>query len=186
MEQPNVQTTLTQPLSVPDREMFERVWKRVMSEGEPPLSGPAELPLPVPAQSQPVPAVRETQGMQDLARLLRDTAQDYTALSRTAPAAAARLLRTLAAEQQQSLRQLSAVCFLLTGSALPHMPGSRPPVRMTPAALRELFLQERQCRQALANAAEQTREPMLLELLGQLEERTQTHMDAIRRMLESL
>ena len=196
MEEIRVDTTLESPLSVQDQALFDRVWQRVMSERpqEPDLPEAVPLPVPLPPQetaAQPLASLGPAS--LEYAGLLRERLNDvhtgwhaYQSLSRRTQGQLSRQLRTLAADQQQSLRQLGAACFLLTGDWFHPRVQSPPPTGPIPLALREMFLHELRWREAFARAGRQTRDPCLKTMFRQMEEKAEFHQDAIRRLLEGL
>ena len=198
MEQPRIEQTLDQPLSAEDQALFDRVWQRVMSErGSPELPPSAPSPAPegagspqtAPAQPLPCPepsCPEYAPVLQEMARASFAAWQIYQTLARRTQGSAARQLRTLAADQQQTLRQLSAAYFLLTGEHLSHphhTPSLTGPVDMV---LRELFLREQRWKLAFAQGAAQTGDECLSELFDQTARRCRIHMDTIRRILEGM
>lgn len=196
MEEIRVDTTLESPLSVQDQALFDRVWQRVMSERpqEPDLPEAVPLPVPLPPQetaAQPLASLGPAS--LEYAGLLRERLNDvhtgwhaYQSLSRRTQGQLSRQLRTLAADQQQSLRQLGAACFLLTGDWFHPRVQSPPPTGPIPLALREMFLHELRWREAFARADRETRDPCLKTMFRQMEEKAEFHQDAIRRLLEGL
>ena len=197
MEEMRVDPTLETPLSIQDQALFDRVWQRVMSERpqESDLSNdPAPFPVPLPPSNtaaQPLACLGPAS--QEYAGLLRERLNDvhtgwhaYQSLTRRTQGPLSRQLRTLAADQQQSLRQLGAACFLLTGDWFHPRIQTPPPTGPIPLALREMFLQELRWRDAFAHAAQETRDPCLNTMFRQMEEKAEFHQDAIRRMLEGL
>lgn len=196
MEELQVDTTLEAPLSVQDQALFDRVWQRVMSERqpEPELPEPAPLPVPLcPQETSPPPARSLGPASREYAGLLQQRLNDvhtgwhaYQSLARRAQGPAGRQLRTLASDQQQSLRQLGAACFLLTGTWFhPHIQ-SAAPTGPIPLALREMFLWEQRCMDAFHQASRETQDPYLKTMFRQMEEKAELHQDAIRRMLEGM
>ena len=203
MEQSRIEQTLDQPLSVQDQELFDRVWQRIMSERNstqlPSTPPPGQL---TPEQPQspplpPLPAAPDLPGtgnpwleyapvLQEMAEGSFGAWQSYQALARRAQGNAARQLRTLAADQQQGLRQLSTAYFLLTGEHLSHTPRSGSSAGPIDGLLRDLFLREKRWKTAYAHRASQTRDECLSELFSQMAQRCQVHMDAIRRILEGM
>ena len=196
MEEMRVDTTLEAPLSVQDQALFDRVWQRVMSERpqEPELPQPVPLPVPLPHQ-ETAAQLPSSLGPASLeyAGLLRERLNDvhtgwhaYQSLARRTQGQFSRQLRTLAADQHQSLRQLGAACFLLTGDWFHPRVQTPPPTGPLPLALRDMFLQELRCREAFARAERETRDPCLKTMFHQMEEKAEFHQDTIRRMLEGL
>ena len=192
MEEIRVDTTLEAPLSVQDQAMFDRVWQRVMSQRQPEPASDTR-PLPAPMSAAEPTAAPLGPGSQEYTGLLQQQLNDvhtswhaYQSLARRAQNLTARQLRTLAADQQQSLRQLGAAHFLLTGNWFHPRPQSPIPTGPIPLALREMFLWEQRCMEAFRRSGCAIRDPYLKNLFGQLEEKAEFHQNSIRRMLEWL
>ncbi len=205
MEQTQNSFPLAQPLSTPDQAMFDRVWSRVMAppaSPAPQTEAPSESSVPaLPASPpRPAPSIREDPlpqptclGTSSLpyAPLLREMIECahsiwgvYRNLARQAQGISARQLRALAEDQQRSLRQLSAVYFLLTGERF--SPSSRAPTSTAQisSALREMFAREQHWHRTCRQAMHQVEDPCLNQLFEELGLRAATHTDAIRRILE--
>lgn len=196
MEELQVDATLEAPLSVQDQAMFQRVWQRVMADRPQEPVPPQPVPLPVPVPSPPPPAQTPCAlgpGSLEYAGLLRQRLNDvhtgwhaYQSLARRTQGLLARQLRTMASDQQQSLRQMGAACFLLTGDWFHPRVQTPPPTGPISLALREMFLQELRWRESFAQSGHECRDPYLKTLFRQLEEKSEFHQDAIRRLLEGL
>jgi len=199
MEQSRIEQTLDRPLSVQDQQLFDRVWQRVMAERGGTQPAPAQL---VPAQPPATPPVQPAAASDapdsggswlEYAPALLEMAensfglwQTYQSLARRVQGSPARHLRTLAADQQQGMRQLSTAYFLLTGEHPSH------PLRTSSSSgpmdvlLRELFLREKHWREVYAQRASQSRDDCLSELFAQMSQHCQIHMESIRRILEGM
>ena len=200
MEHPRIDQTLDRPLSVQDQQLFDRVWQRVMAERgstpPPPQDTPPPTPsTPLPAPPDPVPNDPPCLGRasMEFAGLLGEMSESalgawqvYQGLSRRTQGPPSRHLRALAADQQQSHRQLATVYFLLTGEHVPSLPHTTPPSGPLDGLLREMFLRESRWQRAFEQAAAQPEDPCLRQLFAQLAQRAGDHMDAIRRVLEGL
>ncbi len=192
MEEIRVDTTLEAPLSVQDQAMFDRVWQRVMSQQQPESpSDERHLPAPVSVPETTAAALGPTS--QEYAVLLQQRLNDvhtswhaYQSLARRTQNMTARQLRALAADQQQSLRQLGAAHFLLTGNWFHPCPQAPLPTGPIPHSLREMFLWEQRCMEAFRRGGCVIRDSYIKNLFGQLEEKAEFHQNAIRRMLEGL
>ena len=198
MEHPRIDQTLEHPLSVQDQQLFDRVWQRVMAEHgittpppEPPTPPPAPLPAPPEPPSGDPPclgrASMEFAGLlAEMAESALGAGQVYQSLSRRTQGTPARYLRTLAAEQQQSHRQLAAVYFLLTGEHVSPLPRSASPSGPVDGLLREMFIREGRWQRAFEQAATRTEDPCLHRLFSQMAQQAESHMDTVRRVLEGV
>ncbi len=110
----------------------------------------------------------------------------YRVMARQAQGMSARQVRALAEDQQRILRQLGAVYFLITGERFLYAARSAPPSGPLNSVLREMFAREQRWRQAYAQAICQVEDPCLVTLFDELAEKSELHMDAIRRILEGL
>ena len=110
----------------------------------------------------------------------------YRSLVRQAQGMSARQLRALAEDQQRLVRQLGAVYFLLTGERFAHSGPMSAPSAPLNSTLREMFVQEQHWRRAYVQAMHQVEDPCLSLLFDELADKTQLHMDAIRRILEGV
>ena len=140
-----------------DREVFERVWKRVMpnERGDCPfevVEAVAQRPLPAvvvhdtPAAEEetvtclgPASAVHGPQLQQYIDQELA-AHRCCQALARRVPGAGGRMLSNLAAEKRRRAKRLSTAYFLISGVRYwPADRGSAPVLQPVQAALREQF-----------------------------------------------
>ena len=196
-----------------DREVFQRVWRRVVETGggegpvealppageapEGPQGAVLPPPLPVPA---PRPAPRETRGTclgpasarygPELQHFLREEARDaavYAALARRSQGPAAARLAALSAQERRHARRLSTAYFLISG--VRYLPGGGPLPRWEGSllgALRGRYLAEQEGEAAYRAAAADCQDPCLRELYLELAEEERGHARALRALLEAL
>lgn len=196
-----------------DREVFERVWRRVMPDEE---NSPIRL-MPPEGQTQPAPEQtrqeqtglalpqdRRSMGQQEgvclgqasgmYAELLREMIDGetedwriYQAMARRAGGSAAKLLGTLAADERRHTKRLGAAHFIITGQRYqsPNQNGSRPmPELMN--GLREQFIQEQRGAAAYQGAAQESSDACLRQLFEELAEEEAMHARMIRGLLEQM
>lgn len=197
-----------------DREVFERVWRRVMPDQE---ASPIRL-MPPEGQTQPTPeqSLQEEQtgialpqtrrgGMEQegvclghssgmYAALLREMIdgetedwRTYQAMARRAGGSAAKLLGTMAADERRHAKRLGAAYFIITGQRYqsPNQTGSRPtPDLMN--GLREQFIQEQRGAAAYQGAAQESSDACLRQLYQELAEEEMLHARMIRGLLEQM
>lgn len=181
-----------------DREVFERVWRRVMPEDRPDcpftLYSEEEQVAVRPAEERkaelvPVPA---EQGSGDGAVLQAFIAgelsdwRSYQALARRIPGGNGRALMGMAADERRHAGRLSAAYFLLSGvkfwpPAEPELPGGG-----CMAALRARYWAERKGAEAYRAAAGRTGDSALRELYLELAGDEEAHAGVIRSILERL
>ena len=195
-----------------DREVFERVWRRVMPEerGDCPFTlteqeEPAESTLPalaVPASPQ-VATLRQADEGADIACLgpasaaygtalqgyIDDELADwrrYQALARRTPGGGGRMLAAVAADERRHAKKLSTAYFLISGVRYwPEVRAVQPAAPLH-AALRERFWEEQRGAAAYQAAAEETSDPCLKELFSELAAEEEAHVWTIRSVLEQL
>ena len=200
-------------LSLEDRAVFERVWRRVMPQDRPDcpfvLEGEGgeareESKLPVPVQTVPVPQTRgDTYPEEDvpclgaasavhgaqLQQFIADELADwkyYQTLARRA-GNGGRVLATIAADERRHAKRLSTAYFLITG--VRYWPVDRapaPPAGPLPAALRQRFAAEQRGAAAYQAAAEETADPCLQALYRELAGEEDAHTWMIRGLLEQM
>ena len=195
-----------------DREVFERVWRRVMpgDRADCPIAlDPADPPAPVPAEALPaVPAAPlparqavEAEAHQvpclgaasavygaQLQQFIDGELADwraYQALARRAQGNGGRVLSTLAADERRHAKRLSTAYFLISG--VRYWPADRTsapsPAPLT-AALREHFMEEQRGAAAYQSAAAETADPCLRELYLELAGEEDAHAWVLRGLLE--
>lgn len=197
-----------------DREVFERVWRRVMpgdradcpitlGQADPPsaevpetLPAVSAVPLParqaVEAEEHRVPclgaasAVYGAQLQQFIDGELSDW-RAYQALARRAQGNGGKILSTLAADERRHAKRLSTAYFLISG--VRYWPADRTstpsPAPLT-AALREHFMEEQRGAAAYQSAAAETVDPCLRELYLELAGEEDAHSWALRGLLEQM
>ena len=196
-----------------DREVFERVWRRVMPEDRPdcpftlyseeaePAAQTAEgrEGAPVPPRALPpeergaalVPVPAE-QGSGDGAVLQAFIAgelsdwRSYQALARRIPGGNGRALMGVAADERRHAGRLSAAYFLLSG--VKFWPPAEPelPKEGWMAILRRRYWAERKGAEAYRTAAGRTGDSALRELYLELAGDEEAHAGLIRSILERL
>ena len=199
-----------------DRDIFERVWRRVMPEGQltspievipepeylpsaPPTvrAAPAPAPVPAPAPRRAEPSdIRclgpgSAQHGPELQAFVLDELGDcrtYQAIARRAQGtAAARTLATIAADEKRHAKRLSTAYFLISG--VRYWPEERAGAQLEGAylaTLRSRFLGEQKGEAAYRAAAERTEDPCLKELYIELAEDENSHAWLLRGILEQL
>lgn len=180
------------PFSGVDREVFERVWRRVMPEdrADCPFTLPEEPAPAVPAAALPAPAEPEPSAPWGgaLRRYIDGELagwQQCRALARRLPGQAGRALAGAAAGELRHARRLSALYFLLSG--VRYWPRQREaPLPSVPAALRERFWAARQAAEAYRAAAGQSGEPAVAELFAQLAREEAGRLRVFQEALEGL
>ena len=195
-----------------DREVFQRVWRRVMETGggESPVEvAPAEpeppaqtLPAPaLPASALPAPALPAAEEEacclgpasavygEVLQRFIQgelQAAAAYAALARLGGRRSAVRLSALAAQERRHAKRLSAAYFLISGVYY-HPAGQAAPrlERTFLGSLRARFLAE-QREEAAYRAAADCRDPCLRELFLELAGEERGHSQTLRGILEEL
>lgn len=195
-----------------DREVFERVWRRVMPEDRPDniieLNGAAvkavaPIPRTVPAPVAPAEAPRrgEPEAVSclgpasavhgaELQAFIEGELSDfrtYQALARRCTGQAARTLGTIASDERRHAKRLSAAYFLISG--VRYWPLERAAVKVDGAywsTLRNRFLAEQKGQAAYRAAAEGTEDPCLRELYLELAEEEESHGWLVRGILEAM
>lgn len=198
-----------------DREVFERVWRRVMpedrpdcpftlysEEGEkhaavPAMEGQKGAPVPAPAQPAeerktglvPVPAEQSGGDGAVLQEFIADELSDwrtYQALARRLPGGSGRTLMGVAADERRHAGRLSAAYFLLSGVRF--WPPVEPelPAGGWMAALRARYWAERRGAEAYRAAAGRTGDSALRTLYLDLAGDEEAHAGLIRGILERL
>lgn len=194
-----------------DREVFERVWRRVMPEdrGDCPFTLPEQEPDSVPALAVPAAAPSEvvTLGQTDeghdisclgpasaaygaaLQGYIDDELADwrrYQALARRTPGGGGRMLAAVAADERRHAKKLSTAYFLISGVRYwPEVKAAQNPMPLH-AALRERFWAEQQGAASYQAAAAETTDPCLKELYTELAGEEEAHMWTVRGVLEGL
>ena len=199
-----------------DREVFERVWRRVMPDGadspisvndpdvwpQPevemvPMGGGQESTLAVPERRGAAPeqgAMCLGQASAMYAPLLQEMIdgemedwRTYQAMARRAAGSAARTLGMMAADERRHAKRLSAACFLITGQRYqPQGQGGSRPVPELMTGLREQFIQEQRGASAYQGAAQETSDSCLRQLYQELAEDEAVHARMIRSLLEQM
>ena len=190
-----------------DREVFQRVWRRVMETGggESPVEvAPAEPEPPaqtLPAPALPAPALPAAEEEacclgpasavygEVLQRFIQgelQAAAAYAALARLGGRRSAVRLSALAAQERRHAKRLSAAEFLISGGSY-HPAGQAAPrlERTFLGSLRARFLAE-QREEAAYRAAADCRDPCLRELFLELAGEERGHSQTLRGILEEL
>lgn len=188
-----------------DREVFARVWRRVM-----PQAG-ADCPIELETRQQvPLPAVvvadapeeeggePETLCLGPASAVHGPQLQQYIdrelaahrrcqALARRVSGGGGHMLAVLAAEKRRRAKRLSTAYFLISGVGYwPGERGSGGAAQPVPACLRELFLAQQRGAAAYRAAAAGTSDSCLEELFLESAEEAEAHAMAIRGVLEGL
>ena len=181
-----------------DREVFERVWRRVMPEDRPDcpftLYSEEEQAAVRPAEERkadlvPVPAEQSGGDGAVLQAFIADELSDwrtYQTLARRIPGGNGRALMGVAADERRHAGRLSAAYFLLSGvkfwpPAEPELPGGG-----CMAALRARYWAERKGAEAYRAAAGRTGDSALRTLYLDLAGDEEAHAGVIRGILERL
>ncbi len=201
--------------TVPDQQLLERVWARVMQGREPAVQplGDGEdgaTPEQVSAgirteerqdtwQEPPTQGQRPEPGCfgrtsrtyaEQLERMLEGEWEDahiYRQLTRRGTGQTARELSRLARQEQAHARKLAAAYFILTGRhrRWSGQGQSRPPVELM-QGLREQLLQALRESEAYRQAGAETEDMCLRELFYELSEQEREQAGALRRILEQM
>lgn len=195
-----------------DREVFERVWRRVMPDdradcpftlAEQEEQSSSALPaLAVPASAQVVTLGQTDEGA-DIACLgpasaaygtalqgyIDDELADwrrYQALARRTPGSGGRMLAAVAADERRHAKKLSTAYFLISGVRYwPEIRAAQPAAPLH-AALRERFWAEQRGAASYQAAAEEASDSCLKELFSELAVEEEVHVWTIRSVLEQL
>lgn len=198
----------TDQLPSPDRETFQRVWRRVMPQDRPDcpitLDDPAAVPEPSVSAMAPVPAAvppaaepqlppvaclgpSSTGQLPTLDRFLLLTAEGWQAyLAMAGRAQQASLPTALAQAKRQQFRRLAAARFLISGTSYELPEVKRPQAAPLPLAIRERYQAEQRGALELLTAAEATADPCLTDLFRALAMEDQTHAGQLREWLERM
>lgn len=183
-----------------DREVFERVWRRVMPEDRPDCpftlyseEETAQAPVQ-PAEEKrtelvPVPAEQSGGDGAVLQAFIADELSDwrtYQTLARRIPGGNGRALMGVAADERRHAGRLSAAYFLLSG--VKFWPPAEPelPREGWMAILRRRYWAERKGAEAYRTAAGRTGDSTLRELYLELAGDEEAHAGVIRGILERL
>ena len=181
-----------------DREVFERVWRRVMPEDRPDcpftLYSEEEQVAVQPAEERkaelvPVPAEQSGGDGAVLQAFIADELSDwrtYQTLARRIPGGNGRALMGMAADERRHAGRLSAAYFLLSG--VKFWPPAEPelPREGWMAILRRRYWAERKGAEAYRTAAGHTGDSALRELYLELAGDEEAHAGIIRGILERL
>lgn len=192
----------TEQLPTPDRETFQRVWRRVMPQerpdcpialnddaSQPDLPAMAPVPAPVPAQGSTVACLGPSSAgaIPTLDQLLLLTAgawQAYLAMSGHANRAS--LPTALAQAKRQQFRRLAAARFLISGEPYELSEVKSPQSSSLPLAIRERYQAEQQAALDFLTAAGAVSDPCLIDLYRALAMENQTHAGQLREWLERM
>lgn len=181
-----------------DREVFERVWRRVMPEDRPDCpftlcTEEEQAPVQPAEESRtelvPVPAEQSGGDGAVLQAFIAGELSDwrtYQTLARRIPGGNGRALMGVAADERRHAGRLSAAYFLLSGVKFwppvePELPGGG-----WMAALRARYWAERKGAEAYRTAAGRTGDGALRELYLELAGDEEAHAGVIRVILERL
>lgn len=197
-----------------DREVFERVWRRVMPDerGDCPFTlpeaegqaadGETALAVPQAMEARIVTLDQADEGHDiqclgpasaaygaSLQGYIDDELSDwrsYQALARRTPGGGGRALAAIAADERRHAKKLSTAYFLISG--VRYWPEVRSSQTAAPlhAALRERFWAEQRGAAAYQAAAAETADPCLKELFSELAGEEEAHVWTIRGVLEQL
>lgn len=190
-----------QQLPSPDRETFQRVWRRVMPQERPdcpialtpsdaslPTSAPVTLPAASAPPQQPVACLGEQSvgELPTLDRLLLLTAEAWQAYSAMGGRAQATLPASLAQAKRQQLRRLATARFLISGELYQLSEVKRPQTNPLPLTIRERYQAEQRGAVEFLTAAAATNDPCLTDLFRALAMEDQTHAGQLREWLERM
>ena len=173
--------------SAVDPEVFRRVWNRVMPDQKDcPISPAAPHPKapPVrPSAASPTPPDATQLLRERMAQLRPGVMQSQYLVRRYGPQP---LLLRLMRERQQTMRKLSAACFLACGQRF--QPSGQVPAPPAPlaAALREQFFWEQQWAQDCLLSSGDAEDSTLKELFQTLSHQSQARSRDIRTQLERM
>ena len=182
-----------------DREVFERVWRRVMPEDRPdcPFTLYSEETEHAPGRPTeekrtelvPVPAEQSGGDGAVLQAFIADELSDwrtYQTLARRIPGGNGRALMGVAADERRHAGRLSAAYFLLSG--VKFWPPAEPelPKEGWMAILRRRYWAERKGAEAYRTAAGRTGDSALRELYLELAGDEEAHAGVIRGILERM
>ena len=181
-----------------DREVFERVWRRVMPEDRPDcpftLYSEEEQVAVQPAEERkaelvPVPAEQSGGDGAVLQAFIADELSDwrtYQTLARRIPGGNGRALMGVAADERRHAGRLSAAYFLLSG--VKFWPPAEPELTKEGwmAILRRRYWAERKGAEAYRTAAGHTGDSALRELYLELAGDEEAHAGVIRGILERM
>ena len=186
-----------------DREVFARVWKRVMPDRREdcPFEVVEAAQQSLPAVVVPDPPAAEEEGTVCLGsasavhgpQLQQYIDQELAAhrccqtLARRVPGSGGRMLSNLAAEQRRQAKRLSTAYFLISGVRYWPADRSGSPVNgPVTAALREQFQAMQRYAACYRAAAAGTADPCLEALFHQSAEEAEAHAWVIRNVLEQM
>ncbi len=166
-----------------DRELFARVWRRVMPEDR--EDCPIELiPPETPAENFSRPA--DSTLLQRFVAGERKDAQTYKALARRTSGKDAKVLSQIADDEKAHARRLAAAYFILTGIQL-HPTANDISFRAGyPGILRQRLMEEQNGAEAYRTAAAETSDPWLRDTYNTLAEDELIHARQIYALLEAL
>lgn len=182
-----------------DREVFERVWRRVMPEDRPDcpftlyLEETEHAPVRPTEEKRtelvPVPAEQSGGDGAVLQAFIADELSDwrtYQTLARRIPGGNGRALMGVAADERRHAGRLSAAYFLLSG--VKFWPPAEPelPKEGWMAILRRRYWAERKGAEAYRTAAGRTGDSALRELYLELAGDEEAHAGVIRGILERM
>lgn len=196
----------TEQLPTPDRETFQRVWRRVMPQDSPgcpiALNDDASKPdLPAMAPTTPavapsVPAQGSTVAclgpssagaLSTLDQLLLLTAGAWQAyLAMSGHSSRASLPTALAQAKRQQFRRLAAARFLISGEPYELSEVKSAQSSSLPLAIRERYQAEQQAALDFLTAAGAVSDPCLIDLYRALAMENQTHAGQLREWLERM
>lgn len=186
-----------------DREVFARVWKRVMPDRREdcPFEVVEAAQQSLPAVVVPDPPAAEEEGavcLGSASAVHGPQLQQYIdqelaahrccqALARRVPGGGGRMLSNLAAEQRRQAKRLSTAYFLISGVRYWPAGRSGSPVNgPVTAALREQFQAMQRYAACYRAAAAGTADPCLEALFHQSAEEAEAHAWVIRNVLEQM
>ena len=183
-----------------DREVFERVWRRVMPEDRPdcPFTlyseeetehAPVQPTEEKRTELVPVPAEQSGGDGAVLQAFIADELSDwrtYQTLARRIPGGNGRALMGVAADERRHAGRLSAAYFLLSG--VKFWPPAEPELTKEGwmAILRRRYWAERKGAEAYRTAAGRTGDSVLRELYLELAGDEEAHAGVIRGILERM
>lgn len=176
-------------IDCPDREIFERVWGRVMPEKS---AGPIVIDPPTVAGVMAVLPAPSKEGADD-ALLLEEMLEGMSlqhhklqAIGKKATGSIARGLNRLADREYRQHRRLTTLYFLMTGRVAMGKTQRSIHRETLPTLLRQEFLQQQQWHRTLLHLAHQWGDSCYYDVFIELSQGTQSQCRGICELLEQM
>ena len=175
-------------LPLPDRETFERVWRRVMPDQSlSPVAVDGLEARGTEAAEGEAASRPPIQPQRDEALLTELLEMAWSGMSSAQMGNRARQLSELPGDHQRAVRQLSAFYFLLTGRPSPVRGGAASQeTRPLPQALRAQYRWEREWAEACLRGSRRAEDGEICALLEELAQDGLLHSRTIRGVLERM